>query len=101
MDEERFEKRIDEGSSEKRIEEERSEKRIDEERSEKRIDEERSEIPLLTPLNLFPSNPSGKISDGEMEEKESDKDQFLQMMQKMIACEVKNYVDSLPFLHPD
>ncbi|KAL9316234.1 hypothetical protein ACSQ67_017235 [Phaseolus vulgaris] len=80
-------------------------------RVEKENEEECMAIPLMKPLSLFPS---GEKSEGEMmeeEEKEeeregeefevnnintaSDQDYFLQMMQQMIADEVRNYVDSL------
>ncbi|KAK7372506.1 hypothetical protein VNO80_05887 [Phaseolus coccineus] len=83
-------------------------------RAEKESVEECMAIPPMKPLSLFPS---GEKSEGEMMEEEEnekeeeervgeefevnnintapDQDYFLQMMQQMIADEVRNYVDSL------
>ncbi|BAT81101.1 hypothetical protein LR48_Vigan07g059100 [Vigna angularis] len=64
-------------------------------------EKEREEIPVITPLSLFPSS---EKSDGELEEGEkrvaeenkiSNQDYFLKIMRRMIADEVSNYLHTL------
>ncbi|WVY89258.1 hypothetical protein V8G54_034772 [Vigna mungo] len=79
---------------------------------------QRIAIPVITPLSLFPS---GEKSDGEVEEEEKrvgeefkvnnnnikilNQDYFLQVMRRMIADEVRNYLRSLckgrEYVHPN
>ncbi|XP_014502988.1 transcription factor MYB1 [Vigna radiata var. radiata] len=85
---------------------------------EKEKEQERIAIPVITPLSLFPF---GEKSDRKVEEEEkkvweefkvnnnnnkiSNQDYFLQVMRRMIADEVRNYLHSLckrrEYVHPN